>query len=147
MSKHGRGATPLAEPVQEERREFRAYILGAGIALALTVVPFALVQWPALPRLTLLIVIGVLALVQILVHFRFFLHISFAHKREDLQLIVFSALLLTIMVVGTIWIMASLALRMGNPASPWMLKIAHSASVPRRPEAPGASPQSLHQRS
>ncbi|OTP65282.1 Cytochrome O ubiquinol oxidase subunit IV [Caballeronia sordidicola] len=46
-------------------------------------------------------------------HFRFFLHISFSHQREDLQLILFSALLLGIMVAGTVWIMTSLAQRMG----------------------------------
>ena len=63
----------------------------------------------------LLIVVGVFALVQMIVHLRFFLHISFRQKREDLQLILFSALLLTIMVMGTIWIMASLALRMAMP--------------------------------
>ena len=52
------------------------------------------------------------------VHFRFFLHIGFREHREDLQLILFSALLLFIMVAGTIWIMASLALRMGMSMQP-----------------------------
>lgn len=103
--------------IQEERREFRSYVRGASIALLLTLAPFALVHWGGLPRMTNLLGIGVFALVQILVHFRCFLHISFAHKREDLQLILFSALLLTIMVGGTIWIMTSLALRMAMPAS------------------------------
>jgi hypothetical protein len=50
--------------------------------------------------------------VLIMVHFRFFLHIGFRQKREDLQLLLFSALLLIIMVTGTLWIMASLAVRM-----------------------------------
>ena len=97
----------------EELKEFRSYVWGIGLALLLTLVPFALAHWTALPRASLLIVIGALALVQMLVHFRYFLHIGFGQKREDLQLIVFSALLLTIMVAGTIWIMASLAMRMG----------------------------------
>jgi cytochrome o ubiquinol oxidase operon protein cyoD len=102
---------------QEERREFRSYVWGIGLALLLTVVPFALVQWfPAVPRLSLLIVIGAFALVQMLVHFRFFLHIGFRQKREDLQLLLFSGLLLIIMVAGTIWIMASLSQRMAMPA-------------------------------
>ncbi|CAN7692248.1 cytochrome C oxidase subunit IV family protein [Caballeronia sp. LjRoot29] len=117
MSEQPNLAVDGVDPRQEERREFRSYLWGAGIALLLTLVPFALVHWADLPRLPMLIVIGVFALVQILVHFRYFLHISFAHKREDLQLILFSALLLTIMVAGTIWIMASLALRMAMPAS------------------------------
>jgi cytochrome o ubiquinol oxidase operon protein cyoD len=103
---------------QEERREFRSYVWGAGSALVLTLVPFALVHWfPNISRLWLLIVIGAFALVQILVHFHFFLHIGFKQKREDLQLLLFSGLLLTIMVAGTIWIMASLALRMAMPVS------------------------------
>jgi cytochrome o ubiquinol oxidase operon protein cyoD len=103
---------------QEERREFRSYVWGITLALVLTVVPFALVHWFVnISRLWLLIAIGVFALVQILVQFRFFLHIGFKQKREDLQLLLFSGLLLTFMVGGTIWIMVSLAQRMAMPAS------------------------------
>jgi cytochrome o ubiquinol oxidase operon protein cyoD len=88
------------------------------MALVLTVVPFALVYWFFnISRFLLLIAIGAFALVQILVHFRFFLHIGFKQKREDLQLLLFSGLLLTFMVGGTIWIMASLAERMALPVS------------------------------
>jgi cytochrome o ubiquinol oxidase operon protein cyoD len=103
---------------REERQEFHSYVWGIGLALSLTLVPFALVYWAGIPRFQLLIVIGAFALAQMLVHFRFFLHIGFKQKREDLQLILFSALLLTIMVAGTIWIMASLATRMAMPGSP-----------------------------
>jgi cytochrome o ubiquinol oxidase operon protein cyoD len=102
----------------EERQDFRSYVWGIGLALLLTLVPFALVHWAAMSRVSLLIVIGVFALAQILVHLRFFLHIGVKEKREDLQLVVFSALLLTIMVAGTIWIMASLAMRMAIPGQP-----------------------------
>ncbi|MBI1398016.1 MAG: cytochrome-c oxidase [Betaproteobacteria bacterium] len=111
-------SAPLSDRDQARRREFHSYVWGAGLALVLTVVPFALVHWGGIPRIDLLVTIGVLALVQLLVHFRFFLHIGFRQKREDLQLILFSALLLTIMVSGTIWIMASLALRMTLAAQP-----------------------------
>ncbi|KAA0911974.1 cytochrome-c oxidase [Pusillimonas sp. ANT_WB101] len=89
---------------------------GAGLALLLTLVAFALVNWSMMAQSALYITIGVLALAQMVVHFRLFLHIGFTHKREDLQLILFSALLLFIMVAGTIWIMASLAVRMAMPA-------------------------------
>lgn len=100
---------------QEQHRELRSYVWGFILALLLTVVPFAFVYWEVAPRSTLLIVIGVLALVQMVVHFRFFLHISFKHKREDLQLILFSALILLIIMAGTLWIMANLAARMSMP--------------------------------
>lgn len=102
---------------REWRREFRSYVWGVGLALVSTLAAFAVVYLHAAPRYWLLIVIGVLALVQMVVHFRFFLHISFSQKREDLQLILFSTLLLIIMVAGTIWIMASLASRMAVPMS------------------------------
>lgn len=107
-----------ADLEREERQEFRSYVWGVGLALLLTLVPFALVHWAGLPRSALLIVIGAFALVQMVVHFRFFLHIGFRQKREDLQLILFSTLLLIIMVGGTIWIMFSLAQRMTMPMLP-----------------------------
>ena len=105
-------------PSEEERRDFRSYAWGIALALLLTLVPFGLVHWAGIPLLPLLVVIGAFALVQMIVHFRFFLHISFSEKREDLQLILFSTLVLIIMVGGTVWIMGSLALRMGMPGQP-----------------------------
>ena len=53
------------------------------------------------------------ALVQIVVHMRFFLHVDLSRqKREDLQLILFTVLLLALMGGGTIWILTDLAARM-----------------------------------
>ena len=114
---HG-GRDEQAARSQQERRDFRTYVWGLAVALVLTLVPFALVHWGAMARWPLLIVIGIFALVQMLVHFRFFLHIGLRQKREDLQLLLFSALLLIIMVAGTVWIMASLAMRMAMPMPP-----------------------------
>lgn len=118
MSEHMPVVEAPAERSPEERHEFLLYLWGVAVALALTLVPFALVHWARLPRGYLLAVIGVFAFVQIAVHFRFFLHITFTRKREDLHLILFSALLLIIMVAGTVWIMANLALRMAMPDAP-----------------------------
>ena len=107
-----------ADLKQHERREFRSYIWGISLALVLTLIPFALVHWGLMTRAELFITIGAFALVQMIVHFRFFLHIGFRRKREDLQLILFSAVVLFIMVAGTLWIMASLATRMAMPMQP-----------------------------
>lgn len=94
-------------------RELRSYLIGFGLAVALTLGPFALVLWGGLAAGTTLSILGVCALVQMVVHLRFFLHIDLSNqKREDLQLILFSVLLLVIMAVGTIWIMGNLATRM-----------------------------------
>lgn len=97
---------------RDERREFFSYVWGAGLALVLTLVPFFVVHRHALPRPAVYYLIGVLAVGQAIIHFRFFLHIGFRQRREDLQLILFSALLLVILVGGTLWIMGSLATRM-----------------------------------
>lgn len=113
-----RRADDRAAPSEEERRDFRSYVWGVALALPLTLVPFALVHWARVPRFPLLTAIGAFALVQMIVHFRFFLHLTFSRKREDLLLILFSTLLLIIMVGGTVWIMGSLAVRMAVPVRP-----------------------------
>ena len=69
-------------------------------------------HWPASICDTLAIVLG-LALVQMVVHFRFFLHISFRKSaRDDLQLILFSTLIVILMVSGTLVILFNLRARM-----------------------------------
>lgn len=98
---------------QEQARELRSYFIGYSLALVLSALPFGLVAWGGLATATTLATVAVFALVQIVVHFRFFLHIGFsAQKREDLKLILFSVLLFTLMAGGTIWIMVNLHARM-----------------------------------
>ncbi len=97
----------------EERREARSYRKGFSLAVLLSAVPFALVWTQAFGRGVILAVIGVAALVQVVAQFRYFLHIDLSRqKREDLQLILFSALVLLIVVGGTVWVMADLGHRM-----------------------------------
>lgn len=109
------------EPTQEnhaaEIRERLGYLVGAAMALVLTLTAFGLVYTKILPHRWLMTAIGVLALLQIVVHFRYFLHLGFHHKKEDLHLVLFTGLILLIMASGTIWIMSSLALRMSMPMS------------------------------
>lgn len=102
-----------AHDEEDYRRDLHSDVWGISLALALTVVPFALVYWSAMPRFALLFTIGAFALTQIVVHFRFFLHIDPARQKDDnLQLILFCGLILFVMAGGTIWIMANLAMRM-----------------------------------
>lgn len=94
-------------------RDFRSYVYGLGLAFVLSSVPFGLVYWHLLPHMALMIGIGLFAFVQIIIHFRFFLHIDMSkQKREDLELILFSSLILIVMVSGTIWLLFSLHTRM-----------------------------------
>jgi cytochrome o ubiquinol oxidase subunit IV len=58
-------------------------------------------------------VIAVAAVLQILVHLRFFLHMNFTTTpRENLLALAFTAVLLGIMVGGSLWIMIDLHTRM-----------------------------------
>jgi cytochrome o ubiquinol oxidase operon protein cyoD len=103
----------VSGPNGSKRDDVRSYAIGYGLALVLTGAAFATVRWPGFgPTATLALVLG-LALVQMVVHFRFFLHITFGKStREDLQLILFSALILTLMVSGTLVILFNLRARM-----------------------------------
>jgi cytochrome o ubiquinol oxidase operon protein cyoD len=58
-------------------------------------------------------VIAAAAVLQILVHLRFFLHLSFTTTpKENLLALAFTAVLLCIMVGGSLWIMIDLHTRM-----------------------------------
>jgi cytochrome o ubiquinol oxidase operon protein cyoD len=97
----------------EYRRELRSYLVGLGVAVALSAIAFGAVVWNGFDRMTLLWIIAATALIQIVVHLRFFLHIELTRsKRDDLQLILFSALLIGLMVGGTLWILGNLRERM-----------------------------------
>lgn len=97
----------------DARREIRTYAIGYALALLLTAAAFAAVRWPMFAGPTTVAVVFALALVQMLVHFRCFLHVSLAKSsRADLQLILFSTLIVILMVGGTIVVLANLKHRM-----------------------------------
>ncbi len=93
--------------------ERRTYLIGLGLALVLTAIPFGLVTAGWLPAGALLAVIALAGLAQVLVHLRYFLHLDFKRTpRENLLALCFAALLILIMVGGSLWIMIDLHYRM-----------------------------------
>ncbi len=93
--------------------ERRHYLLGLLLALLLTLAAFAVVAFAGLSGQSTRIVVASLAVIQILVHFRYFLHIDLQKShRDDLHLILFTALIVFLMVAGTIWILFNLHTRM-----------------------------------
>jgi len=96
-----------------ERHGLRSYLVGFALAVVLTAIPFYLVATHALPPSRLMYVIAVAAVLQILVHLRFFLHLDFiSTPRENLLAVAFTAILLFLMVGGSFWIMIDLHTRM-----------------------------------
>jgi cytochrome o ubiquinol oxidase subunit IV len=91
----------------------KSYVTGFLLALILTAIPFALVAAGPLTRPATLGIIAVAAILQILVHLRFFLHLDLTSTpRENLLAILFTAILIVIMVGGSFWIMLDLQNRM-----------------------------------
>lgn len=71
-------------------------------------IPFASVAFTALARIWLLWIIGACAIMQVVAIFRFFLHIDLSRQnRDDLQLILFSVLIVCLMVGGPIFIISN----------------------------------------
>ncbi|OWK29424.1 cytochrome o ubiquinol oxidase subunit IV [Sphingomonas dokdonensis] len=99
--------------MSERRRETLTYLVGYALALVLTLGAFAAVKWPIAAAGTTLAIILALALVQVIVQFRCFLHISLSRSsRHDLLLVLFASLIVTLMVSGTLVILFNLRDRM-----------------------------------
>ena len=88
------------------------YLVGFVLAVVLTAIPFGLVLAGALSHGVTFLVIAACALAQVIVHLRFFLGLRFGETpRENLLTMAFTAVLIVIMVGGSLWIMFDLGLR------------------------------------
>ena len=96
-----------------ERGEIGSLVLGYGLALVLTLCAFGIVVLHVLTgRQAFYAVLG-FGLAQMLVHFRFFLHIDLRRNSwPDLQLLLFSAVIVALMVGGTLVVLFNLRARM-----------------------------------
>ena len=98
---------------REEREERRFYTIGLVLSVVLTFLSFMSVMTDYLPVTWIFPALVILALAQILVHIRIFLHIDLSRqKREDLLMLLFTILLLGIMAFGTIWVIGDMNMRM-----------------------------------
>ncbi len=89
----------------------KSYITGFLLAIALTVVPFGLVMSHASVGTPL--IIAVFALAQIGVHIVYFLHVNRSEEqRWNLMALVFTAIVVCIILGGSIWIMHNLCVNM-----------------------------------
>lgn len=94
-------------------RELRDYVIGVVLALILTGTAFGLTLWDHWSVRTRFIIISTCAILQLLVHFRYFLQIDLDKShRDDLQLILFSGLIIALMVGGMLWVIYNENMRM-----------------------------------
>ncbi len=91
----------------------KGYITGFVLALLLTLISFGLVMTHIFSRQVAVIGLFVAAVVQMLVHLHYFLHLDRSSAQKwNVMALAFTALLLFIFVAGTIWVLYTLNARM-----------------------------------
>lgn len=94
----------------------KSYIVGFGLSLLLTLVPYALVSFELAPRSVLVPAVVLAAILQLFVQLGFFLHLSFKpSERDGLLSLVSTAIIILTIVFGSLWIMANLNYFMMDP--------------------------------
>lgn len=95
------------------RGSFTSYGIGFILSIVLTAVAFGAVMSGALSRPAALAVIFGAAIVQILVHLHYFLHLNTSSSaRWNMLAMISTVLIIVLFVGGTLWIMSNLDYRM-----------------------------------
>lgn len=89
------------------------YLTGFVLSLILTVIPFGLVMAGKMSETAIMVGIFLAALVQVVVHLRYFLHLDTSpEQRWNLMVFLFMVISIVILVVGSVWIMYNMRIRM-----------------------------------
>ena len=90
-----------------EPGSYKSYLTGFALSVILTVIPFAVVMTGAVDSLALALgIIFIFGAAQILVHVYYFLHVTIkAEQGWQAMSLVFTAVLLVIVLAGSIWVM------------------------------------------
>ncbi|QXH64845.1 MULTISPECIES: cytochrome o ubiquinol oxidase subunit IV [Pseudomonas] len=84
----------------------RSYLVGFLVSVLLTLVPFALVMFPSLPRTVTAWLVVALGAIQVIAHLKYFLHLdTAAEQRWNLIALVFSVVIILLLVGLSLWIM------------------------------------------
>ncbi|MNS79844.1 Cytochrome bo(3) ubiquinol oxidase subunit 4 [compost metagenome] len=106
---HGAHDAHAAHDSHNTHASFKGYAIGFILAVILTVIPFKLVMDGSMDKGTILWIILGMAAVQILVHLKYFLHLdTSSEQRSNVIALLFTALILVIVVAGSLWIMHNL---------------------------------------
>ena len=87
----------------------KSYGIGFILSVILTLIPFGLVMYPTLPKSITLMIVLAFAVIQVLVHLVYFLHLDrSAAQRNNVIAFVFAAIVIVLLVGLSIWIMFSI---------------------------------------
>ena len=87
----------------------KSYAIGFILSIILTLIPFGLVMYPTLPKSITLMIVLAFAVIQVLVHLVYFLHLDRSEEqRENVIAFVFAGLVIVLLVGLSLWIMFSI---------------------------------------
>ena len=96
-------------PGHSRRRGVRAYLIGLGLAILMTIASFWAAQTHLIYGPGICVAIVVLAIAQMGIHLVFFLHITTASDNTNNVLaLAFGILIACLVIFGSLWIMANL---------------------------------------
>jgi cytochrome o ubiquinol oxidase subunit IV len=117
MSAH-HSHTQAADHSHANHGTLKSYIVGFALSIILTFMSFGCVMSGAVPHDLVVPGIMVLCVAQVLVQLVFFLHLSAKPGQSDnLQIGVFTVLIIAIIVVGSLWVMHNMNEYMMHPVS------------------------------
>ncbi|RFU45357.1 cytochrome o ubiquinol oxidase subunit IV [Paraburkholderia sp. DHOC27] len=98
---------------EEAHGSLSGYIVGFVLAVLLTAASFGLVMSGLVPPQSAMLVLAVLALVQIVVHLVFFLHLNTSSgQRWNVMALCYTAIAAVILIGGTVWVMHNVSMNM-----------------------------------
>ncbi|MEL7137958.1 MAG: cytochrome o ubiquinol oxidase subunit IV [Pseudomonadota bacterium] len=97
----------MSAPSHETHGSYRSYLIGFGLSVVLTIIPFGVVMADLTDNLAwALVIIFGMGAAQILVHVHYFLHVSLKVEQGwQAMSLVFTAIILVIVLAGSIWVM------------------------------------------
>ena len=82
------------------------YLAGFILAVALTVIPFALVMTSTIGGTAAVAVLALLAAGQMVVHLVFFLHLDrWSEQRSSIVILVYTLIIVAVLIGATVWIL------------------------------------------
>lgn len=87
----------------------KSYVIGFVLSIILTAIPFGLVMYPSLSKVATLWIVLIFAVVQVVVHLVYFLHLDrSAAQRNNVTALMFAGLVIVLLVGLSLWIMFSI---------------------------------------
>lgn len=98
-----------ASHAEHSHGSVKSYVIGLILSIVLTIIPFGMVMSGGFETMTVVVTISIMAILQVLVQLLMFMHLDFKTEEGwNAGSFIFTALILIILVGGSLWIMQNL---------------------------------------